>query len=146
MKEVLDNVVTLSKDLLEHKKYGHLIKFCITGGINTLVDFCIFSIMVFLGIHYVICQAAGYSMGMLNSYFLNKFWTFNDRANDKKSPSEIIKFVVVNGITFLLSVLSLKIFKDSMGINIYLAKVFTIVIVQAVNFLGYKLWVFKPVQ
>jgi putative flippase GtrA len=146
MKEIFDNAVTLYRNLLEHKKYGHLIKFSITGGINTIVDFSIFSIMAYLNIHYVVCQTAGYSMGMLNSYFLNKFWTFNDQKNNKKTSSEIMKFIIVNGTSFLLTLLALRIFKDNLGINIYLAKVFTIVIAQAVNFLGYKLWVFKVAE
>lgn len=143
MKENVANIINVSKTFIEEKKYIRIMRFCITGGINTAVDFITFSIMIYFGVYYAFAQAVGYSLGTLNSYLLNKFWTFNDSKSGKKTSSEMIQFIAINVISFLATLLCLKLLKENLGVNIYLAKVFAIIVAQTINFMGYKLWVFK---
>lgn len=128
---------------LANKDVLTIFRFCITGGINTAVDFITFSLMIYFGFNYAICQAAGYSAGTLNSYIFNKFWTFNSSKADKKTSKEFTQFITVNVISFSATLLGLKLFNGTLDINIYITKIIVIVIGQAINFIGYKLWVFR---
>lgn len=125
-------------------KYKQFIRFAVVGCLNTLVDFGVFSLLkgVF-GIHYAICQVASYSSGTLNSYIFNKFWTFDNTKSQKKTAHEMIQFVVINLVSLSISLLGLKILINDYQINSYIAKIIVTVIAQAVNFCGYKFWVFK---
>lgn len=143
MKIKSESYNSLVKRYLANNEVITFLRFCITGGVNTAVDFITFSLMIYFGFNYTICQTAGYSAGTLNSYILNKFWTFNSSKVDKKTSKEFTQFIVVNLVSFSATLLGLKILNATLGINIYVAKVIVIVIGQAINFLGYRLWVFR---
>src|SRR4051794_8655811 len=77
------------------------IKFNIVGLFNTLLDFLIFSLLIWLGIHYFWAQCISYGAGMTNSYALNKYWTFSHRAAPNKRL--ILRFIALNGASLLMS-------------------------------------------
>lgn len=129
--------------VINNKTFGHINKFGFVGCLNTLIDFGLFSLLnsVF-GINYVISQIISYSGGTLNSYFCNKFWTFKDTRTSKKTTSEIIQFIVVNAASLSVSIIALSILLKDNSMNSLLAKIISMVAAQAVNFLGYRFWVF----
>lgn len=124
-------------------KYKVVLKFGIVGVINTAVDFIIFSLLSVLGVHYTISQIAGYSGGTLNSFILNKFWTFEAGENKKKSTQEILQFVLVNMLSLVITEVGLSVLINNFSFNIYIAKICVIVLAQAVNYFSYKFWVFR---
>lgn len=128
---------------VNNKKYKRLIRFGCVGCLNTAFDFGIFSLLnsVF-GINYIISQIVSYSTGTLNSYLFNKFWTFGDAKTGKKTNMEMIQFVVVNSASLGVSLIGLKIFMKDNSMNPFLAKIFSMVLAQVVNFVGYRFWVF----
>jgi len=140
-------------------------KFVIVGIINTLVDLIFFNI--FRRNKKISATIASYissSIAMINSYILNRFWTFGDSSSG--SGFEFFKFffstiigiyVIHNGIVWLLTnkilwpsrlVLRLvRIFKPlkflSDGfITDNFAKFCAIFFSLVWNFLLYKFWVF----
>lgn len=58
------------------KKYEDFLKFSLVGVANTLVDFTVYTVLYLLGVPYRIAQVFSYAAGTLNSYILNKKWTF----------------------------------------------------------------------
>ena len=77
------------------------IKFLIVGVINTLVGTSVmFLAYNILGLGYWISSAANYIVGSTVSYFLNKYFTFQ---NKEKSFRMIVKFVVNISICYLLA-------------------------------------------
>jgi len=126
------------------ENYKHLIRFAIVGVINTAVDFGIYSLCVgLLHIYYMIAQVLGYYAGIINSFILNKFWTFESREINKKTTGQFIRFIIVNALSFGAAFLGLWLLVDNLSVNKYIAKIITIAISQTINFLGYKLWVFR---
>lgn len=128
---------------INNRIFGHINKFGIVGCLNTLIDFGAFSLLnsVF-GVNYVISQIISYSSGTLNSYFCNKFWTFKDTRGRKKTTSEVVQFIVVNVASLGVSILGLSILLRNNSMNSLIAKIFSMGLAQAVNFLGYRFWVF----
>lgn len=142
----MTNIKKIFTSLINSKKTKHLTKFSCVGCLNTLIDFTIFSVLNGLfGVNYVISQIVSYGSGTLNSYLCNKFWTFTDTRQKKKTASEIIQFIVVNSASLGVSLIGLSVLMGNKSINSFLAKILSMVLAQVVNFLGYRFWVFgKP--
>jgi putative flippase GtrA len=138
-------------------------KFILVGTLNTFVDWGVLNLLIFLtaiasGPFYSVFKGAGFVIASINSYFWNKYWTFNkpvssvSQPGEQKSASkEILQFFVVSLIGFVMNVgvasLIVNWWGPQFGIT---AKLWANVgalcgtLVGLVwNFLGYKLIVFK---
>ena len=128
---------------INNEKYKRIIRFGCVGCLNTMFDFGIFCILNNLfGINYIISQIVSYSSGTVNSYFFNKFWTFNDTKTNKRTTKEIVQFIVVNAASLGVSLIGLSILMKDRSMNSFFAKIIAMVLAQVVNFLGYRFWVF----
>lgn len=77
------------------------IKFLMVGVINTIVGTSIMFLLYNVGhVDYWISSAANYIVGSIVSYFLNKYFTFQ---NKKKSLKQIIRFIVNISVCYLLA-------------------------------------------
>lgn len=119
-----------------------LIKFGVTGVINTLIDFGVFTLLTSaFAVNMYAAQTAGYVCGMANSYLVNRKWTFN--STNPLFGCELAKFIVVNLITLALSYGALFLFADWLGIHQTISKILVTCITMAVNFVLSRLWVFQ---
>ena len=104
------------------------IKFGLVGVLNTLVDFLVYQLLVYLG--------------LLNSYFFNSRWTFG--KGKRYTKREFVAFVAVNLVSLSISVVLLRLCYGTLGIESNLiAKGVVTVVVMVINFIGNKLFVFK---
>jgi len=117
------------------------VKFNLVGLANTALDFVMFSLLSWLGFYYILAQCLSYSIGVLNSFALNKYWTFAQRGG--LQPSQAARFTLLNVITLLISLFLLSIFKDQLLLTTIYAKILTTVATMLINFAGNKFWVFK---
>ena len=119
-----------------------LVKFCIVGGINTLISLLTFYVLnKILGFNYMVSSVIGYAFGMINSYVLNKKWTFNDK--DKKIILQLVKFIVVNGISLGINLVAMYILVDRLHIDSMAAQVIATGFSTSFNYLGSKALVFN---
>lgn len=149
------------------KSFIQLIKFALVGGMNTLVDMVISTLVSFLlgltgltgGWMIYVSKAIGYSCGILNSYIFNSRWTF--KKERRQDAREIISFIAVNLFVLAISFGLIYLFNDVlhigdkwMALNLpaWFAKIIngeracmllSTVICIFVNFIGNKLFVFK---
>jgi putative flippase GtrA len=126
---------------LRRKKMRQFIKFNFVGLLNTVLDFAVFTLLTWLGVYYILAQCLSYGVGMLNSYALNKYWTFAQKGH--LDPKQAIRFIVLNLGSLLLSLGLLAIFRDQWMVKVLVAKLLTTVITTLVNYAGNKLWVFR---
>jgi putative flippase GtrA len=59
---------------------GHrLLKFGLVGVLNTAIDFSLFTFLFYIaGWPLLLANTTGYLAGLVNSYLLNRYWTFRD--------------------------------------------------------------------
>lgn len=144
-----------------------LAKFLVTGVINVLVDFGTLAIVTLLFKNYLhisatatlftlgiaitfysLFKAISFTVANINSYFWNKYWTFDKR---KDNQSEFIQFFIVSIVGFIVNVVAASIvFKyitpignlnyDQWGL---VGAAIGSIAGLAWNFLGYKFIVFK---
>lgn len=132
-------------------------KFFIVGIINTGIDFAVLNVeMLVTGIksgpELILLNVISFSIAVVNSYFMNKRWTFEDKRPDgNKAAVKFSQFIgvsliglcinsfVIYGFTSLIPVM----FGLSAQLWVNVAKIFATGASMAWNFVGYKLWVFK---
>lgn len=118
------------------------LKFVVTGVGNTVVDFAVFTILaVWLDVNVPLSQFCGYSAGMLNSYLINRSWTF--QTKDRFFSLQMARFVVANVAVMLLSMALIQAGIVYLDMSKLLAKLFTTAFTMVVNFLISRLWVFR---
>lgn len=144
-------------------------KFVLVGGFNTLVDWGVLVLLIFLFrkyfnldstdiifsifsltiIYYSLFKGISFILATTNSYIWNKFWTFK-RKTIEKVGKEFLQFIVISVIGFLINVgiasVVFKFISPFGGLNpdqwAILSAAIATTISMIWNFLGYKFIVF----
>lgn len=118
-----------------------IIKFSIVGIINTLVFASIFFAMYRIAeLHYMIATTAAYALATVNSFFINRAWTFDSRDNSRK---KFVKFVLINVLSAGINSLMMYLLVDKARFNVMVAQAVTILVTMCVNYIGNRLWTFR---
>lgn len=131
-------------------------KFVIVGGINTGIDFLVLNILMNLtgiesGSELFFLNSISFSVAVINSYFMNKYWTFQDKTKMEQEPIKFSAFFIISVIGLLVNGLILTSittyisapFEISSKLWANIAKLFATGFSMVWNFVGYKLFVFK---
>ncbi|CAN7188056.1 GtrA family protein [Rossellomorea sp. LjRoot5] len=116
------------------------LKFGTVGFFNTLITLGSYTLFVYIGINYLVANVLGYLLGVLNSYYWNKNWVFQDRTG---KAGVFVKFFAVNLLTLGFNTLALFILVHQLGLHPVLANVFAVGCGLGLNYiLNYK-WTFN---
>lgn len=133
---MIQRIINLIKKLFSYK----FIRFIFVGVLNTIIGYGTYAIFVFFGMLYLYASILSSVLGVINSFFWNKFFTFKSR---KKSISEVIKFIIVYLITLGLGTGFLYILVDKLGMNEYIAGLLNLVMNIIFGWVGHSLFSFK---
>ncbi len=125
--------------------------FMLIGVLNTLLDITITLLLSYFfqvsgGVELVVINSFAFCVALVNSYVLNKIFTFKDSS--VSSGSKISKYVLISLLSLTLSnlvvysITSYVMYQSSL-ILIGIAKIFATGVSMISNYLGYKYWVFK---
>ena len=114
--------------------------FIIVGVVNTILSYALFSVLLYFQISYVLSYWVSMCAGVLNSYILNKFWTFHVR---KRSIAEFIRFVSVYLMSFFIGMLTLYCLVDVLMINTYVAGIINLFLTTLISWFGHKHFSFR---
>ncbi|MBN1696609.1 MAG: GtrA family protein [Spirochaetales bacterium] len=128
------------------EKYGkgivQFVKFNAVGIINTAITFLVFTLLnKLIGLDKFIAEPSGYVCGLINSYFLNKIWTFGKKHHYRLS--EALKFIIVNAFALGGTLLILHVAEDILSIDVLWGKLMAYCYSVPVNYIGFKYWVFR---
>ena len=130
-----DTSVTNKKTIIQAAK------FLIVGGVNTAIDFGVLYILVYFGMPASNAKLISYPCGVINSYFMNRGWTFKQKQ--KKSVLEVAKFVVVNIIAYGVNAGIFNICITTFAVDMFIANCIATIFSLVVNFFGNKIFVFN---
>jgi putative flippase GtrA len=130
-------------------------KFALVGVVNTGLDFTILNFLILLTDIYKggwlgLLNFISFSLATINSYFLNKFWTFR-KDSKEKIKIQFLKFFLISligvaintGIVYILATFIPPFFDFSQLLWVNIAKCLAVAISLYWNFIGYKFWVFN---
>lgn len=124
----------------KYKTSHELIRFCLVGAMNTGIDFSVFTLLTFWNIPLIAAQTLSYSAGVLNSFLMNRTWTFK-QTND--ATGQLIRFLILNLLTLAITYGLLVGFHDQWKWPLLLSKFIATGLSLGINFVGSRLWVFS---
>ncbi len=152
-------------DLARQKKnIIHFIKFAVVGTSNFCLDFIVLTLLstgltwpfVFHGLGWPVAVANtfSYTCGIINSFILNRYWTFQIKlrffsvyevkgARIRFFSVPFLKFIFVNLVSLGVNTLTMFILVDLYQMGNLPAKIIAAAISFVVNFAGSKLLVFR---
>jgi putative flippase GtrA len=117
-----------------------MLKFGIVGLLNTGVDFAVFTFLTVWDVPLLIAQCISYACGVLNSFIMNRTWTFQHRGQYTR---QLIKLIAVNLLTLLITYGLMVFFNRYAGWSMLFSKLIATGMSLIVNFAGSRLWVFR---
>lgn len=129
-----------------------LFRFIFVGGINTIIDIVAFNMLIWMfptsnNFVLVFYNSLAYALGAVNSFCLNKIWTFQQRSN--ATNNQIIRFVLITSLGIICNDAFLWLattFFNSLSLTSFLwiniAKVSAIAGSVAVSYIGMRFSVF----
>ena len=79
-------------------------RFAVVGLANLGIDLVIFSVALYgLDTHLLVANTVAYSVATINSYVMNKYWTFAGKSAPEITTKEFSRFVFFNLVGLLLS-------------------------------------------
>ena len=94
---------------------AQFLRFLIVGGINTAFAYGVFSLGLFIGLHYAVASLTSIILGMFFSFFTQGKLVFKSNK-----PEELLKFLGVATVMYLVHAGLLKV-ASTFGIDLYLA-------------------------
>jgi putative flippase GtrA len=125
---------------LRFRQHG---KFAVVGVINTLVHLGVFSLLYHgLGLVWPAANTAGYVFALLNSFVLNKIWTFSESRGHGRISRQLPIFVALNLVGLGLSNLTIWLLQPVMPVEAGL--LCGVVVTFAWNFWSTRRFVYRP--
>jgi putative flippase GtrA len=116
-------------------------KFGIVGISNTLLAFAVYTLLLkAFGLWYLAASAIGFGVGMVNSFLLNRRWTFRGHVGDALTP---VRWAVVqcSGLGVNEGLLYLSV--DAAHVDKLLAQALVQVVVTISTFAANRAWTFR---
>lgn len=118
-----------------------LLRYIVVGVLNTLLGYSIiFACMYLLVMTPEASNVAGYAVGLVISYVLNRHYTFNSLQKRRK---EIVRFVTVFVVAYALNFAALLILIYQLGLHKGASQVVAGIVYVVASFLMNKYYVFK---
>jgi putative flippase GtrA len=118
-----------------------LVRFLLVGVVNTLVGLgIIYSMMYFLGMSVAPANAAGYFIGILVSFSLNKTWTF---GSHDRIVTSFLRYFLVLVVGYAANLATVLFVHSRFDLNAYLAQAIGIIPYTTIGFLGSRYFAFR---
>jgi len=120
-----------------------LVKFAVVGGSGYVVNLAVFAAAVELGdVHHLVAATMAFVVAVMNNFWWNRHWTF--RARDGHAGFQAARFFSVSVVAFLFGAAVLEVLVNLAGVPEIAAQAVAIVTATPLNFVGNKMWSFRP--
>lgn len=131
------------------KLIHEVLKFGTVGGINTVINYAVFNLLVLtvFATGQLKATVVATIVATCSSYLMNRYWTYRDRPRSTMRR-EYALFFLFNAVGLLIELCVLGLVKYGFGITSLLmlnvAKTMGLVLGTAFRFWSYRTFVFKP--
>ena len=117
------------------------VKFGIVGVSNTLLTFVVYTLLLkVFGVWYLAASAIGFAVGTINSFLLNRRWTFRGHVGDALTP---LRWTVVQCCGLGVNEGLLYVFVHDARVDKLLSQAFATAVVTVTTFLANRAWTFR---
>jgi putative flippase GtrA len=108
-----------------------ILKFLITGTFNSLLNILIVFLLINQSIEAYLASVAGFLSGAISGYFLNFFWTFQNKNN---IGTKLIKYIFLQIFTLLVGISIFSFYFYVFNQNALTAQLIAIFFTAMINF------------
>jgi putative flippase GtrA len=135
--------VRLLEGMRRPSNWLQLVRFGLVGGVGFVVNLAVYSLLVHpVGVDYRLASVLAWLVAVINNFVLNRRWTFE--ARDGRAHFQALRFLAVSLVAEACSLLLLTLFVEGAGIDKVGAQALAVAGSMPLNFLGNKLWSFRP--
>lgn len=128
--------------VLHRRTFFEAVRFAVVGLINTAITLALIYGLTALGLSYLLANAIGYGAGFVNSFVMNRQWTFRSSGDwGRQAVSFFLVFAVSYGVQFLALLMQTV----WLGVPVWLAQGTSMVVYTGVNFVLNKIVTFRSV-
>ena len=121
------------------KTLRQLVRYGIVGLASNGVLYLVYLLLTSLGVGHKLAATLGYALGVAQTYFFNKTWSFGHTG---ESRAAFVRYVLAYLSGFVLNIAVLATFVDVMGYPHQLVQGVMILVLAGYLFLLQKYWVF----
>jgi putative flippase GtrA len=115
------------------------LRFLLTGGVNTVVFYGLYLLLLRLGWPYVLALTAEYAGGIVAGYLMNRYWTFRSHGRPERG---FLKYCATYGVVFVLNLAFLGAIVKLGLLGPALGQIAAFSAATVVSFLLQNFWVF----
>lgn len=124
-------------------KRHQVLRYVVAGSTGACVHLLVLVVFTeVLKFWYLISTSAGFLAAFLVSFFLQKFWTFNDKRHDHLSRQLVFFFLVALG-NFVLNAALMYGLVEGIGLPYLVAQFFVIGSIAIESFYIYRFFIFR---
>jgi putative flippase GtrA len=116
------------------------LRFAVVGVSNTLLSTGVFAALFHFGVAYLLASTLAFTLGALNSYTLNRRWTF--RSHARRAP-ELARFLAVQGVGLGVNLALLAVLVELVGIHHVFAQLLAFPAASFITFALSRQWAFN---
>jgi putative flippase GtrA len=119
-----------------------LAKFCIVGGSGYAINLAVYTALLkWAGLHYLGAAFVSFLVAVSNNYWWNRHWTFHGEKGHFAYQG--MRFGVVSAVALGANLGVLRVLV-AFGVGKVVGQAIAVVAVTPLNFVGNKLWSFRP--
>lgn len=120
------------------------IQFAIIGLSNTIINYVVYVILLYLGMNYILANILGFFVSVVNAFYWNNYWVFKKKDNEERQFLKTLfkTFMTYAGTGLILNNILLVIWVRILGISTMRAPILNLLITVPTNFILNKFWTF----
>lgn len=125
--------------MMNINKHKKLIIYLFFGGLNTLITYLLYVVLIKLNVQYLVASTTCYVVGIIEGFLFNAWFVFKN----KPQFSSLSKYSFVYIVSYLINILLLYLLVNYINLDRLVAQLLVTAIMTIVNFKLVKLLVFK---
>ncbi|HEY1690280.1 MAG TPA: GtrA family protein [Solirubrobacteraceae bacterium] len=127
------------------ENWVQLIQFGAVGAIGFLINLGVFALCEKgLGLPYLVAYVIAWLVAVTNNFLVNRRWTFNEHAQSSRIHFQALRFVLVSAVAAAIGAGLLALMVEVGDVSKMPAEAIAVLASTPLNFLGNKLWSFRP--
>ena len=118
-----------------------LIRYVIVGVASNALIYAIYLVVTSVGAEPKVAMSALYLWGVVQTFFLNKKWTFRSAGHTRTA---LFRYLTVYAIGYAVNLMALTVLVDHVGLPHQLVQGVMILVIAGILFLAQRYWVFQP--
>ena len=123
--------------------YARLVRYLFAGGCGAAVNLGIFIVLIHLtAIWYLAASVIAFSLSIVVSFLMQKYWTFRDRSNDRIHAQAALYFAIT-GLNLLINTLLIYLFVHYAHLHYIIAQIIASVLIAVESYFAYQRFIFE---